>query len=504
MTTAVDKTPVSDVVPPAPTNGEAPASESVAALPLPMDRLEPVCSWGGAQGGMAYVYRPTTVQQIREVLALARERGVTVGMRGAGRSYGDAAMASENLSLQLTRMNRILEWDPDTGVITCEPGVTIRQLWQYVIEDGWWPPVVPGTMFPTLGGALGMNIHGKNNFAVGPIGEHVQWFDLLLPGTGEVVRCSREENTDLFHAAIGGFGVLGIFVAITLKLKRVYSGLLRVEPLAVPDLASMFRRFEERLPQSDYLVGWIDGFARGAALGRGQIHQANYLKPGEDPKPAQTLRVENQELPDTLFGVVPKGLLWRFMRPFVNDIGVRTVNTAKYWSSVRQHGKVHPTSHAGFAFLLDYVPNWKKAYGPGGLVQYQSFVPKEAAERTFREQLLLCQARGLPPYLTVFKRHRPDPFLMTHAVDGYSLALDFRITPRNRERVWALAAELDALTLAGGGRFYFAKDSTLHPSRLTDYLAEERVAKFLALKRRVDPEDLLQTDLYRRLFATAP
>jgi FAD/FMN-containing dehydrogenase len=89
---------------------------------------------------------------------------------------------------------------------------------------------------------------------------------------------------------------------------------------------------------------------------------------------------------------------------------------------------------------------------------------------------------------------------MTHAVDGYSLALDFRITERNRERVWALAQEMNRLVVQAGGRFYYAKDSTLTRECLKEYLQEERVQKFLALKREVDPTCMLQTDLFRRIF----
>jgi FAD/FMN-containing dehydrogenase len=92
---------------------------------------------------------------------------------------------------------------------------------------------------------------------------------------------------------------------------------------------------------------------------------------------------------------------------------------------------------------------------------------------------------------------------MTHAVDGYSLALDFKVTARNRRRLWEHAAELTRVVLDAGGRFYFAKDSTLTAPQLERYLAEERVRRFLALKRTLDPEGLLQTDLYRRLFAGA-
>src|SRR5438034_5526590 len=179
---------------------------------LPQDHLERVWAWGMASSAMSYVYRPSTVEGIREVLHLAQERGLSIGLRGAGRSYGDASLNAENIVLDLTRMNRILDWDPKNGIIRAEPGVSIAQLWRYTIEDGWWPPVVPGTMFATLGGCAAMNVHGKNNFRVGPWGDQILQFDLLLP-SGETVRCDREQNADLFHAAIGGFGMLGCFAS---------------------------------------------------------------------------------------------------------------------------------------------------------------------------------------------------------------------------------------------------------------------------------------------------
>ncbi len=447
---------------------------------------------------LSYVYRPVDADGICAVFDHSRRSGRPIGLRGAGRSYGDASLNAEGISLDLTRMRRILAWNPQTGVIRAEPGVTIRDLWQYTIEDGWWPPVVSGTMFPTLGGALAMNIHGKNNWKVGPIGDHVLEFELMTPN-GETMTCSRVQNADLFHAVIGGFGMLGVITRLDLQLKRVYSGLLKVEPIGTRNFSEMFQVFEERLGRADYLVGWVDCFATGESLGRGQIHQANYLAPGEDPQPAQTLRVENQELPDSLFGIFPKSLMWRFMKPFVNDPGVRAINAAKSFASSRP-AHSHTESHAGFAFLLDYVPNWKNAYRPGGLIQYQSFVPAAQAERVFTEQIRLAQAYGIVPYLGVFKRHRPDSFLMTHAVDGYSFALDFAVTPARRGAMLSLAAEFDRLVLEAGGRYYFAKDSALHRSSLVEALGEARVSQFVALKTEHDPEALLQTNLWRRLF----
>lgn len=469
---------------------------------LPSDHLEQLEGWGMSSSALSYVYRPSTIEGIGDVFDQARLSGRSIGLRGAGRSYGDASLNAEGISLDLTRMRRILAWDPQAGIIRVETGVTIQQLWQHTIEDGWWPNVVSGTMFPTLGGAAAMNIHGKNNWKAGPIGDWILEFEILLP-TGETKLCSRAQNADLFHAAIGGFGMLGVITRLDLQLKKVYSGLLKIIPIGHRNFDELFQIFDDRLPQSDYLVGWIDCFATGDALGRGQIHQANYLAPGEDLNPTQTLRVENQELPDSLFGVIPKSMMWRLMKPFVNDPGVRAINFAKSLSAAKLgNGHAHTQSHAGFAFLLDYVPNWKHAYKPGGLIQYQSFVPKEHAPAVFTAQLKLAQAYGIVPYLGVFKRHRPDDFLMTHAVDGYSLALDFAITPAKQGGLLSLAAEMDRLVLDAGGRFYFAKDSALHRSAVVEALGADRISKFFALKRECDPENLLQTNLSRRLFGS--
>jgi FAD/FMN-containing dehydrogenase len=161
-------------------------------------------------------------------------------------------------------------------------------------------------------------------------------------------------------------------------------------------------------------------------------------------------------------------------------------------------------SHAAFAFLLDYVPNWKWAYGrraKRGLIQHQLFLPVATAHDAYAEVLRRNQANGFIPYLGVFKRHRPDPFWLTHALDGWSLALDFKVTPENRERLWAHCAELTEITLAAGGKFYFAKDLVLRPGDVRRMLPADKVAAFEALKRQVDPEGMLQTDLYRRAFA---
>lgn len=469
------------------------------ASSLPYERLTYLENFGHSLRAASYLYKPTTAEQISEIFKFAKQNGLTVTLRGAGRSYNDAALNGGGIVLDIQDMNRILEWNPQTGLIKAEPGVTLQKLWQHVLPDGWWPPVVSGTMYTTLGGCLGMNIHGKNNFKLGTIGEHVVEFTALLP-TGAEVTCSPTLNGDLFYGFISGMGMLGVFTSVTMQMKKIHSGLLDVHAFPVRNLSEHLNAIAEAAPVNDYTVGWLDSTASGRGLGRGQLHTAKYLHEGEDPDPKKSMQVSYQTLPATLFGVFPKSIIHFFMAPFMINPGVWLINTAKYAASLRE-GR-YKQSHAAFHFLLDYVPNWEKAYGRDGLIQYQSFVPKETAEAAWRELLTLSHKRGMPSYLGVTKRHRPDKFLLSHAVDGFSLALDFKVTNGNRAQMREMLRDFDRIVLEAGGRFYFAKNSETTPETALRFLGPETVERFKALKRRTDPHNLLESNLFRRVFGS--
>ena len=450
-------------------------------------------NFGHSLKSQSHLIRPQSADEILEAFRLAKKEGLTVTARGAGRSYNDASMNGGGIVLDLAGTNRILDWDPFTGVVRCEPGVTLRQLWQRVLPDGWWPPVVSGTMTTTLGGCLAANIHGKNNFRMGTIGEHVTEFTAILP-TGAQVTCSTEKNADLFHSMISGLGMLGIFVSVTLQMKKIHSGLLEVHALPTRTLAEQLQSLEDNAPKFDYIVGWLDTITSN----HGQIHAANYLHEGEDPEAHKTIQLAYQHLPSRIFGVMPKSLLHYFMTPFVNNLGWGAVNVAKYLASQRRH--VFRQSHAAFHFLLDYVPGFELSYGRDGLIQYQSFLPKETALQAWTSILTRSKKLGLPAYLGVTKRHRPDQFLLTHAVDGFSLALDFKV--RRREEMSKMLQDFDKIVVEAGGRFYFAKNSETTAETALAFYGEETVAKFKKLKKRCDPDGLLESNLYRRIFGS--
>ena len=139
------------------------------------------------------------------------DRGETLIARGNGRSYGDAAL-NPDLTLSMLSMDRFQAFDPATGLLTCEAGVLLADILATFVPRGWFPPVVPGTRFVTVGGMIAADVHGKNHHRDGTFGAHVESLTLATAG-GEVRECSRAKNADLFRATLGGMGLTEVILS---------------------------------------------------------------------------------------------------------------------------------------------------------------------------------------------------------------------------------------------------------------------------------------------------
>ena len=168
---------------------------SPAAIAQPRRDWEFVEAWGMSSGAAARVIRPRSTDELQTALEEAQSAGVSLAPRGAGCSYGDASTLSDGWVLDLTQMNKVLAFDPESGVLEAEAGLSVRGAWQNILPHGWWPYVVSGTMHPTIAGAAAMNIHGKNNYRLGAFGEGVRSFELMTP-KGELVRSKITDNGD--------------------------------------------------------------------------------------------------------------------------------------------------------------------------------------------------------------------------------------------------------------------------------------------------------------------
>jgi len=415
---------------------------------------EMLFGWGRANHARSLVYRPSGPDEAAEAVRDARRRGLTVAHRGAGQSYGDAALNQGGAVLQTVGLDRILHYDPEGGRIRAEAGVTVDRLWRHVVADGWWPPVVPGTSRPTLGGCLAMNVHGKNHMGAGSFAEHVRWVAVLGPD-GEVEEHTRDVAG--LDGVAGAQGTSGTILALEIELKRVNSGYLGVEARTAASLDATLQELDTLAGAHEHAVAWVDCFSAGDTLGRAELHAASDLD-REHPRADEGLSVEEQAPDPRALGLLPRDRLASVLRLAVCDPGIRALNRAKYVHARAAHPSSHLEPRASFHFLLDYVPGWRRAYGPAGLMQYQFFVPEARAGEVFRRALQLQHERDVVSYLGVLKRHREDPFPAGYSVDGYSLALDFPVGRRLTD-LMGLLREYDRLQEWAGGRIYAAKDS---------------------------------------------
>ena len=418
---------------------------------------EQTTGWARTQSAISDVGRPTTIDELLEALWRAQTQGRTVIPRGAGHSYTDAMLNNKGVTLDLTQMRRVLSWDPKQGIICLEPGVTIDDLWKTTVQDGWWPAVHPSILKATVGGCLAMNVHSKNAWKKGTIGEHVLAFDLLL-ASGELLSITPASNPDLFYAAIGGMGMLGIMTSITLQLQPICSGEVMTRQRSARSLMEMFAIFAEEAPEADYLEGWIDGHASGSHLGRGLITRGDFIK-DSDPS---SLQLERQRLSMKVAGILPPRFFGRALQPLFNDVSVHIGNSVIYGSGIlreRRNARRIPLSQFHFHNNPLYVAleNLLPLGGHG----FQPCVPTEHAPEVFKELFERSQQAGISPFWCWFKQHRADPFLLSYQANGFSLDLAYFVTQKNSTRLGRLLQEMRETIISAGGWLYLAKDSSL-------------------------------------------
>jgi decaprenylphospho-beta-D-ribofuranose 2-oxidase len=247
-------------------------ADNAAHPPGPRLKRAPLAGWGRYPTYLSEVYRPEKRAELSEIVASDSHQLLA---RGAGRAYGDAALNAPGRLIDLTRLNRMLSFYPETGILRCETGVTFSDITATFLPRGFFPPVVPGTRFVTMGGAIAADVHGKNHHRDSSLSAHVLSFDLML-ASGEIRRCSQEENSDLFWATLGGMGLTGIVLEVELQLRHVESAWIESEVVRAPNIDEAIKAFERIDRDYGYSVAWIDCVSRGSALGRSVIELGDF------------------------------------------------------------------------------------------------------------------------------------------------------------------------------------------------------------------------------------
>ena len=436
---------------------------------------EEIAGWGRYPVGRGRVERP-------ERLALPAGAEPLVP-RGLGRAYGDAALPSSpgGLVLETTRADRIHSFEPATGRLHCEAGLSLAEILRVFVPRGWFPPVTPGTKFVTVGACVACDVHGKNHHRDGSFGSFVDRVTLCT-ADGRLVECGPDRERELFLATLGGMGLTGLIVDVTLRLRRVESPWIVLETQGMASLDAMLEGLRLSATHWPYTVGWIDCLARGADLGRGILMRGRHATQVE----AGTRRAR-RAMPLRVPFDAPEWLL--------NPVFVRWFNRLYAWS----HGTAlrrRVVPYDAFFYPLDAVGQWNRLYGRRGFLQYQCVLPRAAGPRPVAILLERLVVAGAASFLAVIKDCGPasDAYL-SFPMEGTTLALDL---PNRGAVTEALVHDLNATVIEHGGRVYLAKDAV---TRAEDFARMmPRLAEWRAVRERWDPGHRFRSAQSVRLF----
>ncbi len=438
--------------------------------------------WGNLPRERCRVARPDSRSRLTPMIA--DETGASLIPRGLGRAYGDSALNQRGLVVDLTRLDALIDFDPGSGVLSCQGGVSLGDILDTFVPRGWTLPVMPGTRFVTVGGAIAADVHGKNHHQVGSFASCLVDLDLML-ASGEALRCSRDSEPEAFWATVGGMGLTGIVTAARIRLKPIETAYCRVTELRTRDLDETLERFESTANASPYSVAWVDCLAQGRSLGRSVLMFGDEATLEELPAraKAQPLRP-------------PRGLALSipFQLPSItlNPLTVRAFNTAYYAT----HGTGTKIVDArSFFHPLDGIADWNRVYGRRGFVQYQALLPPATSRRGLVELLGAISEARAASFLSVLKTTGPaSGGMLSYLEPGHTLALDL---PNTGEPLRRFARRLDEILLRHGGRLYLAKDALTTAEAFAAMYPT--LSAFRSVKARLDPNHRFISSQARRL-----
>jgi FAD/FMN-containing dehydrogenase len=368
---------------------------------------------------------------------------------GNGRSYGDVCLTDVGTLLLTRSLDRFIDFDPVTGILRSEPGVTLREILALIVPQGWFLASTPGTQLATVGGAIANDVHGKNHHDVGTFGHHVRAFELWR-SDGSVIECRPDQNADWFRATIGGLGLTGLIRWAEIQLMPIHNPWMWVQSQRFSNLEEFWVLNRKAEASSPYTGAWIDCLARGKA--RGKARGRGILLAGQHAA-AQT------RLPAFKSGKkrIP------FDPPFslVNNVSLKAFNALYYRQPVKpQGGLMH---YSPYFYPLDAIQDWNRIYGRKGFYQYQCVIPPEQAEAAISALLDTIARRGEGSFLAVLKTFGSKPSLgmLSFPRPGTTLALDF---PNRDQKTLQLFVELDAIVKEAGGALYPGKDARMPAS----------------------------------------
>jgi len=398
-----------------------------------------IANWGLYPSVECDSFKPNNYEEVKKLINDNKQ----LIARGNGRCYGDASISNKIISS--LALNRIIEFNEFTGVISCQSGVLLSTILEYVVPKGYFLPVTPGTKFITVGGAFASDIHGKNHHVDGVFSDHVLEVKIINE-TGDIITAKPEE--ELFNQTAGGMGLSGFILEVQFKLKRIETSFIKQTAIRAKNLTEIFSFFE-KYNNYTYSVAWIDCFARGKDIGRSVLLLGEHAKFSDLINNKEPLKIHKKPFLNIPF-FFPSWIL--------NPLSIKIFNKLFYYKPSSKIDNLI-THYDPYFYPLDKINNWNRIYGQSGFIQYQFVIPKKYSYDGVRKILEILSNNNLGSFLAVLKlfgKSHENRFL-EFPIEGYTLALDIKIS----KNLLNILDRLDEIVTSYGGKIYLTKDARM-------------------------------------------
>ena len=367
--------------------------------------------------------------------------------RGSCTSYILACSDKNGISVDMSEFNLIRSFNKENGELKIQSGIQIRTIINFLESKGFIFPVVPGNPYATIGGAVAANVHGKNSYLKGVIYDHITSLNLLLRNS-ENIECYPGDP--LFEATIGGFGITGIILEVTIKCIRSKNNSVKITNYKINSIKEAGLALPN-LTKHDYLYS----FHRSSNLIKntsGFIIAADYVYQKKSNKQlhiSKYLDKENAYLTNPFLKMNKRGAcIWNQF----------TIDLAQTLFIIKSKIKLKKTLFLDeFYFPLDQFKTYYSLFGVKGFLETQVLIPIHKWESYCDNFIKITSKHKLSATVLSLKLFDGDNRLISFSGKGISLTADF---PYSEKALKALN-EMDKLNCEFGVKSNIIKDRRL-------------------------------------------
>jgi FAD/FMN-containing dehydrogenase len=440
---------------------------------------------------------PRTRNELAQIIRSASQKGLSISLSGCRHSMGGQQFATNSICIDTRSLDRVISFDRERGLIEAEAGIQWPQLIRAYLEaqanraNQWGiAQKQTGADTFTLGGSLSSNVHGRG-LAMKPLISNIESFT-LINAEAKSIRCSRDENNELFRVAIGGYGLFGAISSVTLRLVPRQKLRRAVEIVHARDLPKRFeKRIAERFLYGDFQFS-VDENSPDF-LQRGVF---SCYEPIDEREPiVAEKKLRDDDWLDLLrLAYTDRGKAFKRYSDYY-----LSTNGQTYWSDTSQLS----------AYLPNYAQKLREKIGgdESSLIITEIYVPRtDLPEFLAQAAELLRSNRTIVIYGTVRLIERDDESFLAWGKESYACIIFNLLTLHTPDGIEASARSfrgLIGLATARGGSYYLTYHKFAKPAQVMACYPQFK--QFLDLKRKYDPAERFQSDwyrYYRKLFAS--